>query len=134
MTSELSWSLLDPKPVLVYNKQYGANICCWNGIMMTRTYALIVVANQWNNIMPIASVSYAAWQEFTRLYSLGVFAPADWDNYMSTAQFNRHHLYLEKQLTANNPEFLMSLKKQYTAPQAIGWFLNSRQLTIEHNI
>lgn len=129
MISELSWSLLDPKPLMVYNKKFDAHICCWNGVLMTRTYALIVVAYQWNNIMPSQAISHAAWKEFVKLYSLGVFGDVDWDHYIEQTQYNTHHTYLIRQLNADNANFV-NLKKQYTAPQALSWFMNTRQIVI----
>ena len=134
MISELSWSMLDSRPVFARDERFDAHICFWNGIMMTRTYALIIVGSNWNNVFPTMSVKRAAWAEFVKLYGLGVFRDKDWDGYFDSARFDQHHLFLEKQINSENTQFLKSLKTKYSSKEALSWFMNSRELVLSPEV
>jgi len=130
MISEISWSMLDPRPVFAYNNRFDTHLCFWNGVIMTRTYALILVGLTWSNIPPTMSVKTAAWNEFIKLYGLGVFGDKDWSGYIDNARLDQHHTFLVSQINSGNPQFLSSLKTKYSAQQAFMWFMNSRELVL----
>lgn len=131
MISEVSWSLLDPKPVLARVEKYDATLCFWNGVVTTKKYGLILQAGVWNNISPTVSMKHAAWSEFIRLYGLGAFGSYNWDNFFKIkATESTHHTYLASRITANNPQFFTNLKQQYSAAEALGWFMNNKQIIL----
>lgn len=130
MIPEIAWTLLDDKPLFFRTSTNDAILCRWNGILMTKTYALIIQSMTWNKTFPSDSVKQAAWKEFTKLYGLGVFLGADWDDYISNNDFNSHHTFLITQMCKEQHDFLNKLSVKYTPQQALSWFMSARTVTI----
>lgn len=129
MRSEVSWSYLSPRPMFFKNEEYDAHICFWNGIAMTRSYALIITGLVWNNIYPSQSMRTVAWDEFVKVYSLGVFEDYKWDNYVSTFKPS-HHNYLMQLIGKNNPKILTDLAANYSPQTAFSWFLSDKEFIL----
>jgi len=133
MRSELAWSLIDPKPVFLYDPKYDAHITIWNGVAMTRTYALMIYSVFWCNIYPSPSQKKAAWDEYIRIYRSGGFKTRDWDNIINDIQPEQLHNRLSAMMVIKDPMFLMRLKNKYSAKDALSWFLPSKEI-VDKNI
>jgi hypothetical protein len=122
MNNELAWSLLDPRPVMVHHVDYDVELCYWNGQVMTRTYALITAARIWSNMHAVETVKQAAWRQFSRCWSLGVFADYDMGEHLSEKDHTSYPAYLVYLIQKSDREFFTRLVNQYTAKQAMTWF------------
>lgn len=132
MRTELAWSLIDQKPVFLYDPEYDAHLVFWNGVAMTRSYALLIYSKVWCEIYPSPSQKHAAWNEYLKIYRSGGFKTKTWDvivRYDHDVMTNRFISFLTK----NDPKFLIKLKEKYTAKEALSWFLPSREL-VDKNI
>jgi hypothetical protein len=76
MRSEHSWSLLDPKPVIVYVPRVDEYLVYWNGYAMTHSIALCV-AMEHLNIYPTPEMKFQMVKAYERVYYAGVFCPSD---------------------------------------------------------
>lgn len=123
MRSECSWSLLSDRPVIFYDEHYDAHLCYWNGVGMTKTYALLIVSSGFFNMHPNDSQKMHAWNEYERVYRAGAFHTKDWDTLLEwTAPASAMHGYLQSLITKNDQYFLKNLRDKYTPQQALGWF------------
>lgn len=133
MRTELAWSLIDQKPVFLYDPEYDAHLVFWNGVAMTRSYALLIYSKVWCEIYPSPSQKSTAWREYIQVYRSGAFKTKAWDNLI----LNYHPDVMINQfisfLVMNDPKFLIKLKEKYTAKEALSWFLPSREL-VDKNI
>lgn len=77
--SERTWSLLDPRPVLVYLEQHDEYIVYWNGWVMTQSQAQYMALRH-INIYPTQEVRDVMQETYERLYYAGAFDTRDWDH------------------------------------------------------
>jgi hypothetical protein len=82
MRAERSWSLLDPKPVLLYLTKHDEYIVYWNGWVMTHSQALCHAVERCG-IYPTPSMKLAMQTTFERLYYSGAFQTRSWDSMLS---------------------------------------------------
>lgn len=130
MHSEAAWSHIAPTPVFVYDPEYDAYLCFWNGVAMTRTYALIIYSWHWLNIMPSYSQREVAMDEFSRLYRAGAFRTREWDEVVDRENWISYHTLLSKLIDTDNT-FFPTLVKQYNAKQMLEYFKYNRETIVE---
>lgn len=131
MNNKLAWSLLDPRPVMVYDLDHDADLCFWNGQVMTRTYALIIVSRVWCNLHVVETVKQTAWQQLARYYSMGVFSGYDLGEYFDEKDHTNYPAYLSGLIQSGDVNFFTKLVQQYTAKQALAWFCDPVVVTIQ---
>lgn len=122
MKSELMWSKLSPTPIVSYDQHTDSYLCCWNGVVMTRTYALLITSIVWFECYSTETVKMAAYNEYLKAYKSNAFQTKEWDIIL---QNNNHHnmvSYLTSLIVMDDREFLKNLKIQYTPQQALNWF------------
>jgi hypothetical protein len=78
MRSEHSWSLLDPKPVLLYISNVDDYIVYWNGIVMPHSMALCM-SMEFFGIYPTPEMKTAMEKTYERLYYANAFDTRAWD-------------------------------------------------------
>lgn len=100
MRAEHSWSLLDPKPVLLYLPKHDDYIVYWNGIAMTHGQALSMTM-EFIGIWPTPEMKTAMRKTYERLYYAGAFETRAWDRmveggdiYGSLKNWMKEHLVL----------------------------------------
>lgn len=76
---ERTWSLLDPRPVLVYLEQHDEYIVYWNGWAMTQSQAQYMALRH-INIYPNQELRDVMQETYERLYYAGAFDTRDWDH------------------------------------------------------
>ena len=79
MRSEHSWSLLDPKPVLLYLRNLDEYIVYWNGVVMPHTMAL-AMAMESIQIYATPEMKLAMEETYRRIYYANGFETRAWDN------------------------------------------------------
>lgn len=84
MRAEQSWSLLDPKPVLLYLPKHDEYIVYWNGIAMTHSQALCMAMEFSAKIYATPEMKTAMQKTFERLYYAGAFLTRKWDSRLQT--------------------------------------------------
>ena len=120
MRSEQSWSLLDPKPVLLYVDHSDEYICYWNGIAMTHIMAMNM-ALEFYGIYPTPEMKTAMEKEYRRIYYANGFDTRAWDFKVSESPV---YPYVKRLM-------LDHLKKVIQEPErdvaeVLGWFDYSR--------
>ena len=78
MRSEHSWSLLDPKPVILYLDNLDEYIVYWNGVAMTHSMALCM-AMEYVGIWPTPEMKSALEQNYKNIYYANGFQTRAWD-------------------------------------------------------
>ncbi len=78
MRSEQSWSLIDPKPVLLYLKHLDEYIVYWNGVVMPHTMALNI-SMECFGIYATPEMKTAMEQNYRKIYYSNGFATRAWD-------------------------------------------------------
>lgn len=131
MRSEAAWSYLDPKPICLYDPKYDAHLAYWNGIAMTRTYALMIYSTTWLQIYPTDTQRQAAFDEYNRIYRMGGFGTRAWDTQIGNRSYHGFYNYLASLICKKDSKFLTNLKEQYHAKQALGWFMPGKEL-VDH--
>jgi len=78
MRSEQSWSLLDPKPIMLYLPKLDEYIVYWNGIATTHSMALCA-AMEYVGIFPTPEMKSALEDTYKRVYYSNGFNTRAWD-------------------------------------------------------
>lgn len=78
MRSEQSWSLLDPKPVLLYLSNLDEYIVYWNGIATTHLMALNL-AMEYYGIFPTPEMKSSMEENYSKIYYANGFGTRAWD-------------------------------------------------------
>jgi hypothetical protein len=79
MRAERTWSLLDPRPVLLYLSHHDEYIVYWNGWVMTHSQALCMTMER-IGIYPTPEMKNAMQHTFEKLYFAGAFETRAWDD------------------------------------------------------
>jgi len=79
MRSEQSWSLLDPKPVLLYLEHLDEYIVYWNGVVMPHSMALCM-SMEHMGIYPTPEMKTALEKNYDRIYYSNGFQTRAWDS------------------------------------------------------
>lgn len=78
MRSEQSWSLLDPRPVLLYLPNLDEYIVYWNGIATTHLMAMNI-SLEYFGIFPTPEMKTAMEQNYSKIYYANGFDTRAWD-------------------------------------------------------
>lgn len=116
--AEQSWSMLDPRPVLLYLPEHDEYIVYWNGIAMTHGQAMCM-AMECCNIYPTPEMKNHLRTTFERLYYSGAFGTRAWDKTVESTDVRDLQKvwmkdHLKKVLTDVSPK------------EVLGWFNYSR--------
>lgn len=130
MRSEAAWSYLDPKPICIYDPKYDAHLVYWNGVGMTRSYALMIYSSVWMQLYFPDSAKKVAWEEFNKIYRSGAFSTRAWDHTIDSKDWSNFHNLLIKFISKKDPNFFTQLKAKYSPDQAISWFLPSKEIQV----
>jgi hypothetical protein len=114
MRSEHSWSLLDPKPVLLYLHNLDDYIVYWNGIVMPHTMALCL-AMEGIGIYPTPEMKIALEQNYRRMYYAGGFSTRAWDHKINEGVV---YPYLKRIMSDHLKKHL----EGKDAKDVLGWF------------
>jgi hypothetical protein len=123
MRSEHSWSLLDPKPVLLYLPKLDEYICYWNGVVMTHTMSLCMAMEHFG-IWATPEMKTSMEKEYERIYYANGFATRAWDSKVSSSPV---YPYL-KRIMADHLSKVVSNRE---AKEVIGWFDYKRARSLE---
>ena len=126
MRAEQSWSLLDPKPVLLYLPQHDDYIVYWNGIAMTHSQALCMAMESCAGIYATPEMKSALQKTFERLYYANAFNTSAWDKRIENASFvfESQKLWMRDHLNKH--------VKETPVAEVLGWFSYSRARKEEH--
>ncbi len=78
MRSEQAWSLLDPRPVLLYLSNLDDYIVYWNGVVMPHKMALCM-AMEFAGIYPTPEMKTAMERNYDLIYYSNGFQTRAWD-------------------------------------------------------
>ena len=79
MRSEKSWSLLDPKPVLLYLPASDEYIVYWNGKVMSHAMALCLTMEHFG-IYPTPEMKNVLEENYRKIYYANGFDTRAWDS------------------------------------------------------
>lgn len=114
MTGHKSWSLVDPKPVLVYVKDCDDHIVYWNGLVMPHKMAL-VMALEAMGLYPSPEMKRQMELNYETLYYSGAFGTRAWDDRVSTGWL---YPYLNRIMRPH----IDRITENRSAPEILAWF------------
>ena len=85
MRAEHTWSMLDPRPVLLYLKEHDDYIVYWNGIAMTHSQAMNM-ALETIGIYPTPEMKSVMEVQYRKLYYSGAFGTRNWDHTVESGE------------------------------------------------
>jgi hypothetical protein len=122
MRSEQSWSLLDPRPVLLYVDSVDDYIVYWNGIAMTHSMALCM-AMEHIGIYATPEMKTALEKNYERLYYSNAFNTRAWDSKVSSSPV---FPYLKRLMA----EHIKKVVEGKDAKDILGWFDYKKARTV----
>ena len=121
MRAEQSWSLLDPKPVLLYIANCDEYIVYWNGVAMPHKMALCMAMEYASGIYPTPEMKTALEQDYERLYYSNAFKTRAWDLKVADSPL---YPYLKRIMKEHLTKTIHETKRP--AQEVLGWFDYSR--------
>lgn len=118
MRSEQSWSLLDPKPVLLYLNNLDEYIVYWNGIVMTHPMALCM-AMEYVGIFPTPEMKSSLESHYKKIYYANGFDTRAWDRKVDSSPV---YPYLKRIMA----EHIKKLVENKEPKDILGWFAYKR--------
>ena len=116
MRSEQSWSLLDPKPVILYLSNLDEYIVYWNGIATTHLMALNL-AMEYYGIFPTPEMKSAMEQNYSKIYYANGFDTRAWDLKVSSSPI---YPYVKRLLAEHCKKVIDESGRDIT--EVLGWF------------
>jgi len=123
MRSEQSWSLLDPRPVLLYIPNVDDYIVYWNGVVMPHSMALCM-AMEYIGIYATPEMKTSMEKNYSRLYYANAFDTRAWDSKVGGSPV---YPYL-KRIMQNHLKKLVEGKE---AKDLLSWFDYTKARTLE---
>lgn len=120
MRSEQSWSLLDPKPVLLYLSNVDEYICYWNGIAMTHAMAMNM-ACEYFGIYPTPEMKTSMEKEYQRIYYANGFDTRAWDFKVSESPI---YPYVKRLMLEHMNKVIRDQERSIS--EVLGWFSYSK--------
>ncbi len=120
MRSEQSWSLLDPKPVLLYLSHLDEYIVYWNGIATTHSMALNL-AMEYFGIYPTPEMKTALEQNYSKIYYANGFDTRAWDLKVASSPI---YPYVKRLMTDHCKKLIEEQGRDIS--EVLGWFDYSR--------
>lgn len=124
MRSEHTWSLLDPRPVLLYLDKSDEYIVYWNGIVMPHTMALCIAMENFG-IWATPEMKTVMERDYERIYYANGFDTRAWDGKVSDSPV---FPYLKRIMA----EHVKKVIEGKDARDVIGWFDYSKARKEEH--
>ena len=118
MRSEHSWSLLDPKPVMLYLDTVDEYIVYWNGVVMPHTMALCLAMEHFG-VWATPEMKTAMENTYQRIYYAGGFNTRAWDLKVASSPV---YPYLKRIMI----DHLRKVIEGREAKDVLGWFNYSR--------
>ena len=123
MRSEQSWSLIDPKPVLLYLPNLDEYIVYWNGKVMPHAMALNIALETYG-IYATPEMKTAMEQNYQRIYYANGFATRAWDRKVADSPL---YPYLKRVMKDHLENLLGESKRDIS--EVLGWFSYERART-----
>ncbi len=120
MRSEKSWSLLDPKPMLLYVSRLDEYIVYWNGVVTTHAMAMNS-AMEYFGIYPTPEMKTAMENEYSRIYYANGFDTRAWDLRVADSPI---YPYTKRILKDHMDRTIHEPKRSIS--EVLGWFDYSR--------
>ena len=112
LRSELSWSLLDPKPILLYVEHVDDYLVYWNGIVMPHSMALCM-SMEFLGVWPSPEMKMAMETTYRRIYFANGFGTRSWDQKVEASEIYPYLKrimkdHLEKHLRDRDPKDILN--------------------------
>ncbi len=120
MRSEQSWSLLDPKPVMLYLSNLDEYIVYWNGIATTHLMALNL-AMEYYGVFPTPEMKSAMEQNYSKIYYANGFDTRAWDLKVASSPI---YPYVKRLLAEHCKKLIDESGRDIS--DVLGWFDYSR--------
>jgi cobalamin biosynthesis Co2+ chelatase CbiK len=124
MRSEQSWSLLDPKPVLLYVSNVDDYVAYWNGVAMPHSMALCMTM-EFIGIYATPEMKTAMEANYRTIYYSNGFDTRAWDSKVENSPL---YPYLKRIMA----EHLKKVMEDKTPQEVLGWFNYTRARTQEN--
>lgn len=85
----MSWSLINPRPIVVYVKKHDEHLVYWNGYVMTHAHALQIMLMPYG-IYASPKVKSAITKRFKQLYTAGLFGDVAWDRVVHSNEYYKY--------------------------------------------
>lgn len=116
LRSEQSWSLLDPKPVMLYLPNLDEYIVYWNGIATTHLMAMNLAMEQYG-VYPTPEMKTAMEDNYRRIYYANGFDTRAWDLKVAESPI---YPYMKRILKEHVNNLIAESKKDIE--EVLGWF------------
>ncbi len=116
MRSEQSWSLIDPKPVLLYLSNVDEYIVYWNGMVMPHTMAMNI-ALEYYGIYATPEMKTAMEQNYKKIYYANGFKTRAWDLRVAEAPL---YPYMKRILKDHLDKMIGEAGRDIS--EVLGWF------------
>lgn len=127
MRSEHSWSLLDPRPVLLYLPKVDEYIVYWNGIATTHLMAMNA-ALEYFGIFPTPEMKTVMEQNYSKIYYSNGFNTRAWDLKVSESPI---YPYTKRLLKDHCTKIIDEQARDIS--EVLGWFDYNRSRILDKN-
>lgn len=126
--TELAWSLLDDRPLIVEDEETSLRLCCWAGVPMDFKTGLLIYARCVINIGIGSTMAEAAAQDFEQAHALGFF------DHDIAVEYDRDSYYngVMTLMNRRSPEIFLRLKK-YQPQDLLACFMQSHRSVREYS-
>jgi len=119
--SVYAWSILSPTPIYCYDEETCSDIVYWQGIIMTRVYALMLIQENWAQSYSTPTMKDSAFKQFKQYYYSGAFGDVNWDRTIYNTDPTDYLSRLRKWVLKNNNNLFIELTQTYSFKEAMLW-------------
>lgn len=122
-SSEILWSSLSNVPIFVYDEEYDFHICFWNGHIISKSCAIVIISKLYLDISPSEQQQIVVMKDMLKLYKIF--------NMKFKSEFEPHvHntiiTEIMSDISSNDENFFANLINHYDFKHALRWLIKSR--------
>ena len=118
--SVYAWSILSPTPIYCYDEATASDIVYWQGMVMTRVYALMLIQEWWAQSYATPTMKVCAFKQFKQYYNSGAFGNVKWQS-MDNTDPTDHMTKMRKWILKQNANLFTELTQTYSFKEAMLW-------------
>lgn len=119
---ESAWSLITDTPVFLHDTAYDIHYCYWHGVQLTRSYAILIISDEFLKIYPSKFATIHAYNEYHELCK----------RELVLNKLKKHYdyrtWYLKLKEDINNKVSFNILINAYTPQHAMRWLLQEYEV------
>jgi hypothetical protein len=122
------WSKINDKPIFVNIQDIDIKLCCWDGIVLTSSYAVLLIMHNIIGSELGSSMLNHSHEEYKELVDFVELNNSDYLKYKLLSPTKFYVEYIQQKFRLN---FFEDISQKYTPVEVLSWLLSNNRYDIK---